>query len=267
MLSLVCVPSRRYSPTEAALMWELGLLPPSYAQEGMQRLSSLHNTVHESPQRGEIPEEKLMSTSNYWKWVVRRSTEGEAKCKEAPLINHTLGRLSAGPEWTCATAPTPAWESFPKTFSQLLIKCRVLCRGADSLVVPWYLWLVTHKGSSDEQQLEQPKVCLSREQTKQRMICCRALRISQDSVLKGDRKDPNITVSMKGFWLGITEQSPPEKNIKMLSFGCPSKREGRASLTSRSGLCFWYHLPLLPLSLQRKDFDLDSPQKIYVSQI
>lgn len=36
-----------------------------------------------------------MSTRNYWKWVVGRSTEGKAKCKGASLMSAAPGRACA----------------------------------------------------------------------------------------------------------------------------------------------------------------------------
>lgn len=83
----------------------------------LKKESSWHNPVHESLQTGEIPEEKLMSTRNDWKWVVGRSTEGKAKC-EASVQRRSLSVILG--VLCCCPA---LGESFSETFSCLLIKC------------------------------------------------------------------------------------------------------------------------------------------------
>lgn len=143
---------------------------------------------------------------------------------------------------------------------------------AGSLVVTWCLWHVTHKGSRAEQQLEQPKLCLSREQMKQSWLVM-ALRISQDSLLKGSRREPPfvaLSTSLRAWnasgWVS-QNRVLQKKQIKMFKLWLSLQKGGQ----SQSNFTVWRVLlvpsPLLPLSLQRKAFSLDSSQKIYVSQI
>lgn len=188
---------------------------------------------------GEIPEGKLMSMRNYWNWVVGRSTEGKAKCKGESLMSAAPG---------CACAAALHWGESP-CLKHFHICWYTAMWGADSLAVTCNLWHVPTKGAVTSSSWSSPGSAWAR--SRHGRGDCSIFKDQSGLTAERWQEGAKHHGSMKGFWLGTTEQSPSEKTQRS-SFGCLFKREGRASLTSQSGLCFWCHLHFFPWACRGK---------------